>query len=102
MKLCITLMAIVLAGTAAANPAPPAPPPTTQAATKTTIYSVEGMDCQMCVKHIETGLAKKTGVQKVVVDLKAARVTVTYAPDKTDSEKVRKAIEELGYKAKAT
>lgn len=99
--LSILFVSLAVSATVDAQPSrtPPAAP---QVAEKTTVFNVEGMDCASCVKHIQKGLAKKSGIQKVIVEIDAKRVTVTYAPDKIDAEKIRKAIEELGYKAKIT
>lgn len=69
------------------------------AAQATATYDVEGMTCGGCASHVKEALAKEGGVSKVDVDLAGRRVTVIYDGGKTDTEKLRKAIEKAGYKA---
>ncbi|MDF2440279.1 MAG: Heavy-metal-associated domain, partial [Abditibacteriota bacterium] len=35
----------------------------------TTLLKIEGMTCEMCVKHVTQGLQNVSGVQSVEVDL---------------------------------
>ena len=55
--------------------------------------------CDMCVKTIETELVYEKGVSAVKVDLEHSLIRVAINEKKTDVEKVRKAITELGYAA---
>lgn len=55
--------------------------------------------CDMCVKTIETELVYEKGVSAVKVDLEHNLIRVAINEKKTDVEKVRKAITELGYAA---
>lgn len=66
---------------------------------QTAAYQVEGMSCEGCAKHVKDALAKEPGVKKVEIDLAGKKVTVTYDGAKTDTKKIRDAIEKLGYKA---
>nr|WP_321450562.1 heavy metal-associated domain-containing protein [uncultured Carboxylicivirga sp.] len=62
------------------------------------IFKVE-MDCQGCVKKINKNLPFEKGVKGLTVDLERQKVTVNYREDKTNKEALKKAFEELGYKA---
>jgi len=55
--------------------------------------------CLPCKEKIEQGLAFEKGVKDVEYDLATAIVKVTYNEKKTDVEKLRKAINKLGYTA---
>jgi len=60
-------------------------------------YSVPGVSCEHCRAAITTEVAAVPGVDKVVVDLDAKRVTVT--GEQVDDGAVRAAIDEAGYDA---
>lgn len=66
---------------------------------KTATYQVQGMTCDGCAKHVKEALAKEPGVKKVEVDVAGKKVMVEYDGAKTDTSKIRAAIEKLGYKA---
>jgi copper chaperone CopZ len=55
--------------------------------------------CGMCKERIESNMAYEKGVKSVELDKKTKIVTITYRTDKTNPEKLRKAISELGYDA---
>jgi copper chaperone len=94
------LLAAGLAVSAGSSPmAHAAPGLAVPAAQATATYDVKGMTCEGCASHVKEALAKETGVMKVDVDLAGKRVTVVYDAAKTDTEKLRKAIEKAGYKA---
>lgn len=56
---------------------------------------IEGMMCQMCVKHVKEALEKLDQVQ-AIVDLDKKTATVK-KPDSVSSEDCKKAVEEAGY-----
>jgi P-type Cu+ transporter len=60
------------------------------------------MSCANCQAKIEKGLNKTKGVDKVVVDLASKTVTITYNPDKTNKDKLVKAVEDIGYRTEFT
>jgi copper chaperone CopZ len=60
------------------------------------------MSCASCQAKIEKGLNKTKGVDKVVVDLASKTVTITYNPDKTNKDKLVKAVEDIGYRTEFT
>lgn len=55
--------------------------------------------CDMCVTTIETEMLYVKGVQQVRVDMEANLIHVDYRPNRTDPDKLRKAISDLGYMA---
>ena len=57
------------------------------------------MHCENCKKKIERNLAYEKGVLNLKVVLKEKTVTVTYDVAKTDVEKIKEALEKLGYEA---
>ena len=55
--------------------------------------------CDECKERIETVLAFEKGVKSSNLDTATKVVTVIYKKDKTDIDKIRKAISEAGYDA---
>jgi len=63
----------------------------------TTLFSVEGMACEHCVRAITQAVEAQPGVSSVKVDLSAKAVTVQHDPSVLPTEALRAAIEEAGY-----
>lgn len=61
-------------------------------------FSVD-IDCMNCVKKLEAKLPFEKGVKDLKISLDNHTVWFEYQPEKTDKEKLAKAIEKLGYKA---
>ncbi|WP_448520016.1 heavy-metal-associated domain-containing protein [Rhodoflexus sp.] len=55
--------------------------------------------CEMCKKRIEKEMGLKKGVKSAVLNLDDHTLTVTYQKDKTDPNKLRKALANIGYDA---
>lgn len=55
------------------------------------------MTCDNCKRRIEKNIAFEKGVSDMKVDLPGKTVMVIYQTNKTDIEKLQKAIEKLGY-----
>lgn len=66
----------------------------------TAVLEVRGMVCGSCAKAVEQGLGRQSGVKRAIADLNANRVTVTYDPRSTTTEKLIKLMRSLGYQAK--
>ncbi|MFN5181599.1 MAG: heavy-metal-associated domain-containing protein [Bacteroidota bacterium] len=66
---------------------------------KTTIIIKSSVECEMCKKNVESGVSKVKGVRKVVADFNTHEIKVVYNSKKTDAEKIKKAISDLGYDA---
>lgn len=58
--------------------------------------------CEMCKTRIETAMAYEKGVTNSNLNLEDKVLTVTYKPGKTSPDKIRKALNELGYDADET
>ena len=56
------------------------------------------IDCEACKAKVEKNIAFEKGVKDLNVDLKTKLITVTYRSDKTNPEKLEKAIQDLGFK----
>ncbi len=64
-------------------------------------FTVEGMMCTHCVKHVEDALKSVPGVKKVNVDLDSKTAKAEYLASKTNTSELISAIEKAGYKASA-
>lgn len=60
-------------------------------------FSVKGMTCENCVRHVEKALQAVPGVASVTVDLPAAQATVEYDPAVATLEAMSAAVTEAGY-----
>ncbi|MFA5413463.1 MAG: heavy metal translocating P-type ATPase [Patescibacteria group bacterium] len=63
------------------------------------IFQVLGMDCASCAANIEIFLKKIDGIEKVNVNLPAAKAAVDFNEIKVSEKEIIEAIEKLGYKA---
>ena len=64
---------------------------------KTDTLNVNGMSCQMCVKHVTKALQNVNGVTEVVISLDPGTVTVTYNPELAGLEGFKSAVADAGY-----
>ena len=55
--------------------------------------------CEMCKERIENTLAYEKGIVKSNLDLTSKIVTVVFKPNKTNADKIRTAISQIGYDA---
>lgn len=55
--------------------------------------------CGICKKTLETQLPRYGGIGKVTLDVKSKVLTVAYNPRKTSPEKIRQAVNNIGYDA---
>ncbi|EAY27043.1 heavy-metal-associated domain-containing protein [Microscilla marina] len=55
--------------------------------------------CGMCKDRIEKAMAYERGVKKAVLDVESKMLTVTYKTRKTNPDKLRKAVSNVGYDA---
>jgi copper chaperone CopZ len=55
--------------------------------------------CEMCKERIENALAYEKGIVNSNLDLKTKIVTVVYKPSKTNSDKIKMALSQVGYDA---
>ena len=66
-----------------------------------TMFNVEGMSCEHCVKAITKAVGALPGVSGVAVDLSAKTVTVEHDPAAAPADQIRLEIEEQGYEVMA-
>ncbi len=74
-----------------------------QAQKKTETIKIQtSAQCEMCKTRIETAMAYEKGVSGSDLNLEDKVLTVTYKSGKTTPDKIRKAINEVGYDADET
>ena len=66
---------------------------------ETVVFNVH-LHCADCVKKVNENIAFEKGVTDLKVSLDEQTVAVSYNPDKTSPEALKKAIEKLGYEVK--
>ncbi len=69
-------------------------------ANKTVVIEVEGMTCEGCAVHINETLKKLKGVVSAEANYPKKNVTVVFNPKQITLEQIKKAIDEIGYKAR--
>ena len=69
-----------------------------KAETQTITIQTNGT-CEHCKKVMMDNVPQWKGVEKCTYDLKTAKVTITYQPQKTSHETLRQGISQLGYDA---
>lgn len=67
---------------------------------KETVTFDVSMTCENCQKRIEKNIAFEKGVTDMKVDLEKKTVKVEYKKSQTTVDKLKKAIEKLGYEVK--
>jgi len=60
---------------------------------------ISGMSCASCAAKIEKGLSKLPGVLKANVNFATEKATLEYLPQQIKVAEIKRAIDELGYKA---
>jgi len=64
-----------------------------------TVVIKSSVVCGMCEAKVKKELAFEKGVTDIQVNLKERLITVEYRPNRTDEEKIKKAITKIGYDA---
>lgn len=59
---------------------------------------VEGMHCTGCERAVSSGLERLEGVREAQADHEAARVRVSFDPERVGEDELRQRIEETGYR----
>jgi Cu+-exporting ATPase len=65
--------------------------------TKQITLPIVGMTCASCVAHVEGALSSLSGVEKVVVNLGAAKANVEYNPERISPAQMVAAVADVGY-----
>ena len=63
------------------------------------VINTPTIQCGMCQKIIEVGLAKVDGVSNPRVDLKTKKTILLHDPEKINKKSIEKIVSELGYQA---
>lgn len=66
-------------------------------AEKTLVLSIEGMNCEHCVKAITATIRKIDGVQDVAVSLAASNATVTFDDARVSLSTIAAAVQNEGF-----
>ena len=66
---------------------------------KEKVTYIVSMTCENCKQRIEENIPFEKGVTDLKVDLPAKTVTIEYRADKTTPDKLKAAIQKLGYTA---
>ncbi|MDO8360655.1 MAG: heavy-metal-associated domain-containing protein [Devosia sp.] len=72
-----------------------------EAATKTSVLTVENMTCELCPLTVKTAMERVPGVTSVVVDFDAKTATVTFDPAAVTIDAIAAASANVGYPAYA-
>jgi copper chaperone CopZ len=62
------------------------------------VYLVEGMTCSGCERTVQRVIGNLDGVKSSKADLKSSTVSVEYDPGKISIDKIKSAINGVGYK----
>lgn len=65
---------------------------------KSITYSIPNISCKHCLAHINEGLSELQGVEEVLGDLNAKKVTVEFSDPANDTQ-IREKLTEIGYPA---
>ena len=60
-------------------------------------FTAPGISCDHCKRSIEGDLSAVEGVRRVEVEIAAKRVDVDYDESATDVDKLRAAMDDIGY-----
>lgn len=66
---------------------------------QTVALCIAGMTCSSCSSSIQERLSQMGGVEAIAVSLSAGTATVTFDPRLTEAERLRAAIEDMGFEA---
>lgn len=61
---------------------------------------IEGMSCVHCQTNVKKAITSVSGVSSAEVDLDNGKAIVQYDPANTDLDKIKSAVEDVGYEAK--
>lgn len=75
---------------------------TASATRQTLALPISGMDCGECARHVEHAIAGLPGVDEVHVLLSTERATVTFDPQQTSLDQIKRAVDAAGYSVRAS
>lgn len=62
-------------------------------------YDVQGMTCATCGITVKSAVKKIKGIQEVKASVEKKNAAVQFDPNQTNPELIKKAIDDVGYKA---
>lgn len=62
--------------------------------------NIEGMSCAHCQANVKKAITSVSGVSSAEVNLDKGKATVHFDPAKADLDKIKSAVEDIGYEAK--
>jgi len=65
-----------------------------------TVVYCTSIDCENCAKKIRENVSFEKGVKDLKVDLSSRTVKIEFDPSRTDTLRLEKAINKLGYEAR--
>ena len=96
----LLLMIVILLG-CAENPKKSKHTDANQADNILVEVSIEGMSCMACVAKVKKTLSDLNGIYEVKVSLENKNATIQYNPNNIALDKIKQAIDEIGYNAGA-
>ncbi|WP_339869711.1 heavy metal-associated domain-containing protein [uncultured Algoriphagus sp.] len=96
----LLLMIVILLG-CAENPKKSSHADVNQADNVFVEVSIEGMSCMACVAKVKKTLSDLNGIYEVKVSLENKNATIQYNPNNIALDKIKQAIDEIGYNAGA-
>ncbi len=66
---------------------------------QTETLNIEGMSCEVCVRHVTRALEGLDGVQSARVSLEDKRAVVIYDPSRVQPPQMLEAVADEGYEA---
>ncbi|WP_425474350.1 heavy metal translocating P-type ATPase [Sporomusa termitida] len=73
--------------------------PQVASSTRTSTFTVAGLDCADCAAKLERGMSRLTGVTDVKVNFATAKLNVTYDQTQLQPAEIEKAVSGFGYQA---
>jgi len=61
---------------------------------------IEGMTCEHCQMNVTKAISSVSGISSVEVNLKDGQATVDFDEGKTNTDAIKEAVVDAGYKAK--
>lgn len=62
-------------------------------------FEVQGMTCATCSLTLKSAVKRIKGVQDVIASVKKKNAIVQFEADQTNTDSIKKAIDDVGYKA---
>lgn len=64
-----------------------------------TVVPLEGVDCEECAEKVRAALGRLEGVDQIDVQIKDARVRVSFQAEKLDPARIESRLRDIGFDA---